>query len=617
MRDQRRILVNARTSANYVMVAPVHRRLAADPRVRFSFMASEEPARARAIFGDAGPDAHIVGPLRAATMRFDAYLTSDFIWTPLARGTCRIQMYHGVGGKYGFDAPTESMRVWDRVFFVNRRRLQNCVAASAIDADSDAIRLIGMPKVDRLVDGSLKRQAILASLGLDPSGKTVLYAPTWSPASSLNRLGLDLIRQLAGLPINIIVKLHDRSRDQRDKYSGGVDWPEAVGAALPIGRGVLASHADICPYLQAADLLITDHSSAGFEYLLLDRPIVRIHVPELIATAQIHRDYVSLLTDVSESALDAASAVRAVERGLGDPDARSATRREVAADLFHDPGGATERCVAALYEALELEAPGTLHAPSLDRIASDVGAASPRPNTPHQGSATRPIVTVIMPAFNAARYVDAAITSVLAQTVENLELIVVDDGSADDTAAVARRAASDPRVHLFEAVERRSGSRTKYRVSRRARQVLRVSRQRRHVGSDVSRAPDLGPRGQAGRGHPVRQRVLPGRSARRPTGAPDDARLAPRRSAGRRLPALHHGRIPARGNRRRARLQPRVPHERRVRVVAAGRSRRVHLRQESRAARVVHLPAGQPVVIGNENARGCAARPRTHAAAAA
>ena len=250
MRDQRRILVNARTSVNYVMVAPVHRRLAADPRVQFSFIASESPARARAIFGDAGADAHIVGPLRAATMRFDAYLTSDFMWTPLPRGTCRIQMFHGVGGNYGFDAPTESMRVWDRLFFVNRRRLQNCVAAGALDASSDAIRLIGMPKVDRLVDGSLKRQAVLASLGLDPGRKTVLYAPTWSPASSLNRLGLDLIQRLASLPINAIVKLHDRSRDQRDMTraastgrkrskphfrSAGASW-RAMPTSAPISK---------------------------------------------------------------------------------------------------------------------------------------------------------------------------------------------------------------------------------------------------------------------------------------------------------------------------------------------------------------------------------------------
>ena len=373
MHEERRILVNARTPVNYVMVAPLHRRLAADPRVRFYFIASEEPTRARTIFRDAGPEARIVGPLHAAAMRFDAYLTSDFMWTPLPRGTCRIQMFHGVGGKYGFDAPTESWRVWDRLFFVNRRRLRNCIAAGAIDEGSAAIRLTGMPKVDQLVDGSLRRDAVLTSLGLDPRRQTVLYAPTWSPDSSLNRLGLDLIRRLTALPINLIVKLHDRSRDARARYSGAVDWPEAVASLLPATRGVLAPGADICPYLEAADLMLTDHSSAGFEYLLLDRPIVRIHVPELIVSAQVHRDYVALLADVSESALDTASAVRAVERGLANPAAKSATRRHVAADLFHDPGNATTHCVTALYEAMELAelpvapitqppAPSTLHA---------------------------------------------------------------------------------------------------------------------------------------------------------------------------------------------------------------------------------------------------------------
>jgi GT2 family glycosyltransferase len=465
MGEARRILVNARTSVNYVMVAPVHRRIASDPRVRFAFIASEQPAEARAIFRDAGRDAQIVGPLRAAAMRFDAYLTSDFMWTPLPRGTCRIQMFHGVGGKYGFDAPTESLRAWDRLFFVNRRRLRNCIAAGAIDGDSDAIRLIGMPKVDCLVDGSLKRDAILASLGLDPTLKTVLYAPTWSPASSLNRLGLGLIRRLTALPVNLVVKLHDRSRDPRTQYSGGTDWAAAVEALLPVNRGHLAAEADICPYLEAADLLITDHSSAGFEYLLLDRPIVRIHIPELIASAQIHRDYVALLSDVSESAVNAASAVRAVERGLADPIVRSTTRREVAAELFHDPGNATERCVAALYEAIGLTA--AKEPASGGHLAP--GTRQPASSTRHPAPGTHPTVSVIMPAFNAARYIDAAITSVLGQTMSDLELLVVDDGSADDTAAVvARRAADDPRVRLYRQANTGPGParNTAFRVGR-------------------------------------------------------------------------------------------------------------------------------------------------------
>jgi glycosyltransferase involved in cell wall biosynthesis len=60
-----------------------------------------------------------------------------------------------------------------------------------------------------------------------------------------------------------------------------------------------------------------------------------------------------------------------------------------------------------------------------------------------------PIVSVIMPAFNAAAYIHVAIRSVLQQTVRDLELIVVDDGSRDDTAGVvARFAAADRRVRL-------------------------------------------------------------------------------------------------------------------------------------------------------------------------
>jgi CDP-glycerol glycerophosphotransferase (TagB/SpsB family) len=264
-------------------------------------------------------------------------------------------MFHGVGGKYGFDAPTEPLSAWHRLFFVNRRRLNNCLASGTLDAGSPAIRLIGMPKVDALVDGSHRQAAILASLGLAPDRPTVLYAPTWSPASSLNTLGLSLLRRLRMLPVNVIVKLHDRSCDLRPQYSGGVDWREALRPYLAAGSAVLASSADICPYLAAADVMVTDHSSAGFEYLLLDRPLVRIHAPELIALANIHEDYVRLLADVSESTTGVEDTVAAIERALANPSARSTTRRAVADDLFHQPGTATARCADALYEAIDLQ----------------------------------------------------------------------------------------------------------------------------------------------------------------------------------------------------------------------------------------------------------------------
>ena len=63
----------------------------------------------------------------------------------------------------------------------------------------------------------------------------------------------------------------------------------------------------------------------------------------------------------------------------------------------------------------------------------------------------QPTFTVVMPAYNAAATVAPAIRSVLAQTREDWEMYVVDDGSQDDTVErVLPFTRSDPRVHLVE-----------------------------------------------------------------------------------------------------------------------------------------------------------------------
>jgi hypothetical protein len=61
---------------------------------------------------------------------------------------------------------------------------------------------------------------------------------------------------------------------------------------------------------------------------------------------------------------------------------------------------------------------------------------------------TPPLVSILIPAFNAARWIDATLRSALAQTWSRIEVVVVDDGSDDDTAAVVQRC-GDSRVRLI------------------------------------------------------------------------------------------------------------------------------------------------------------------------
>ena len=60
------------------------------------------------------------------------------------------------------------------------------------------------------------------------------------------------------------------------------------------------------------------------------------------------------------------------------------------------------------------------------------------------------LVSVIVPSFNSARHIEETLQSVLGQTLQSFELLVVDDASVDETALIVRRIArNDVRVKLM------------------------------------------------------------------------------------------------------------------------------------------------------------------------
>jgi len=67
------------------------------------------------------------------------------------------------------------------------------------------------------------------------------------------------------------------------------------------------------------------------------------------------------------------------------------------------------------------------------------------------GTAAKPQVTVITPAYNVAKYIGDAVDSVLSQTFSEFEYLVVDDGSTDSTVEAAlAHAGEDPRFKIVE-----------------------------------------------------------------------------------------------------------------------------------------------------------------------
>jgi hypothetical protein len=370
LRSRRRILFEASSPMSYSLFRPIHRRLATDRRLEFWFTARGRVWSPEAIFRAVGITDGIVSDARARWGKWDLTINTDF-WemTTLYRQTRRVHLFHGVAGKYDLDAPVDlapEIAMFDGLMFPNEDRRRRYIGAGLVPADGPRASLIGYPKADALVDGSLDRRAICESLRLDAARPLVLYAPTWSPYSSLNSQGERIIDTLAAARYQVVVKLHDRSYDLEQRASGGVDWDRRLSAygSHPLVRVV--RDADATPFLFAADLLVTDHSSVGFEFMLLDRPLVVLDCPELIERSHISLDKVRRLRAAADLVRDAAELPDAVAAALAQPQRHARERIATAEALFYQPGNATGRAVDLLYSLLELPAPGRARSCRLD-----------------------------------------------------------------------------------------------------------------------------------------------------------------------------------------------------------------------------------------------------------
>jgi hypothetical protein len=266
----------------------------------------------------------------------------------------RIQLFHGVS--FRNMAVRRDVLVYDRLFLVGPYMRRLFTEQQLLRESDPRLVDIGFPKLDRLVDGTLSRRAILNRLGLSGRRPVVLYAPTGQKDNSLEHTGEAMLERLkASGKYDILIKLHDHPRDRV------TDWPRRMKPLLD-GHTKLVTDYDVVPYLFVADLLISDASSVSNEYALLNRPMVFLDVPQLLAGMQ--RKGVALDLDtwgrkggVTTKWPD--EAVDAVAWSLAHPRHGAAVRRAMANDLFYNPGRATEAALKWTKESLGWAGEGT------------------------------------------------------------------------------------------------------------------------------------------------------------------------------------------------------------------------------------------------------------------
>ena len=62
----------------------------------------------------------------------------------------------------------------------------------------------------------------------------------------------------------------------------------------------------------------------------------------------------------------------------------------------------------------------------------------------------QPAITVFMPVYNAEKYLKEAIDSILNQTFQNFELLIIDDGSTDESGKICDQYSEiDSRIHVI------------------------------------------------------------------------------------------------------------------------------------------------------------------------
>lgn len=344
-RSPRRILFAGYAPVHFVCFQPLYRQLRRMPGVEVFLSGGREPGpmgegqavTAAELYAPFRiPRAHLLELPAITAQRFDLVFSAHVSGYFPKEDKERIQLFHGVS--FRNMAIRRDVLVYDRLFLTGPY-MRRMFTEQQLVRDSDPRLVnIGFPKLDPLVDGTLDRSALLRRVGFSGRRPVLLYAPTGQKDNSLEHTGIAVLERLRATGrYDILIKLHDHPRDRT------TDWPAKLRPLLD-RHTKLARGLDVVPYLFLADLLITDASSVSNEYSLLDRPMVFLDVPQLLAAMERKGVALDLDTWGRKAGITTRwpdESVEAVAWSLAHPRHAAPARRAMARDLFFNRGRAT------------------------------------------------------------------------------------------------------------------------------------------------------------------------------------------------------------------------------------------------------------------------------------
>jgi len=368
--DSTTILFTGYAPVHFVCFQPVYQRLIRHPGFNVFLSGGLRTKTSsgyqydeRGLYDSFGvPDVSVLSVDEIRKRDFDVLFAANTKFIAPKTAKTRVQMFHGISFR-NRAIRAENMNC-DYYFLVGPYMYRKFVEAGLLACDDPRALKMGFPKTDRLVNGDLNREDQLREHGFDGSRPVIVYAPTGEKHNSLEIMGEEVIRRLReSNRFDLLIKLHDHPKNTE------IDWFSRL-EPLTDEHTKMVRGFDVIPLLFLADLLITDASSVSSEYSLLDRPMIFLDAPKLIArmmerkASMLDMDTWGRHTGVVVKRAD--TIVDDVERSLADSACKSEVRRTMAKDLFYNPGSATDAAIAWLSERFTASASQTVLASKME-----------------------------------------------------------------------------------------------------------------------------------------------------------------------------------------------------------------------------------------------------------